>query len=271
MYEALFRRTEDQILSGSLADGRVSLGYMYELLHDTEVPAWAPLERTGYSATDSDTLPTYRRESLNYFDIHYLYQWPGYTPSTGSAPLPVGRVPEGSRERLWPEPIETIQVQRATASQRENAGRCDVRFLIPQAIDYLKDHPVYGPAVRTQVQTVVAHCDPSQPAVIVENVRTRALALLKSLRPLLQEPEADVEKWSVSVQGDHNVVLVKSDVDGGVHHQVSIPEIERVFRAMSLAEPQQASLAETARKSEVIEAIKQLGEIVASSVQSGLS
>ena len=271
MYESLFRRTEDQILSGSLADGLVSLGYMYELLHDTEVPAWARLERTGYPVTDSETLPPYRRETLSYFDIHYLYQWPGYTPSTGSAPLPVSRVPEGSRERLWHEPIETIQTHRATAAQKDNAGKWDVRFLIPHALDYLKDHPVYGSAVRTQVQMVVAHCDPSQPAVIVENVRTRALALLTSLRPLLQEPEADVEQWSVTLQGDHNVVLVKSEVDGGVHQQVSIPEIERVLRAMPLPESQQASLAETARKTGVIEAIKQLGEIVASSVQSGLS
>ena len=270
MYETLFRRTEDQVLSGSLADGLVSLGYMYELLRDTAVPAWARLERTGYPLTDSETLPTYRRESLSNFDIHYLYQWPRYTPSTGSAPLPVRRVPESARERLWHEPIETIQADKATASQKENPGTWDARFLIPHAVDYLKDHPVYGPAVKTQVQTVVAHCDPSQSAVIVENVRTRALALLSSLRPLLREPEADVEKWSVTVQGDHNVVLVKSDVDGGVHQQVSIPEIERVLRAMPLPEPQRASLAETACKTGVIEVVKQLGTLVSSSIQPAL-
>ena len=271
MYESLFRKTEDQILSGSLADGLVSLGYMYELLHDTEVPAWARLERTGYPASSAEVLPAYRRESLSYFDIHYLYQWPGYTPSTGSAPLPVSLVPEGSRERPWHEPIETIQAKRATATQEKNPGKWDVRFLIPHATKYLRDHPVYASAVKTQVQMVIAHCDPSQPAVIVENVRTRALALLSSLRPLLREPETDVEKWSVAVQGDHNVVLVKSDVDGGVHQQVSIPEIERILQAMRLPEPQKASLAETARKTGVVEVIKRLGALISSSVQSGLS
>ena len=271
MHESLFRKAEDQILSGSLADGLVSLGYMYEILHDTEVPAWARLERTGYPVTDPATLPDYRRESLEYFDIHYLYQWPGYTPSTGSAPLPPRRVPESSRERTWHEPIEAIQARRSTASQEKNAEAWDARFLIPHAVDYLKDHPVYGPDVQTQVQMVVAHSDPSWPAVIVENVRTRALALLTSLRPLLHEPEADVEKWSVAVQGDHNVVLVRSDVEGGVHQQVSIPEIERVLRAIPLPEPQRASLVETACKTGVVEVIKHLGALVSTTVRSGLS
>ena len=153
-------------------------------------------------------------------------------------PLPVSQVPEDYRERPWFEPIETIQDSRATANQGENPGQWDMRYLIPHAIKYLKDHPVYTPTVKTQVQTVIAHCDPSRPTVIIENVRTRALKLLRSLRPLLREPETDIEKWSVTVRGNHNVVLVKTDVEGGVHQQVSIPEIERILRSMPLAEPQ---------------------------------
>ena len=262
MYESLFRKAEDQILSGSLADGLVSLGYMYELLHDKEIPEWARLERTGYATSRPETLPTYRREILSDFDVLCRYQWPGYTPSTESVPLPVSQVPEVYRERPWFEPIETIQDSRATANQGENPGKWDMRYLIPHATKYLKDHPVYTPTVKTQVQMVIAHCDPSQPTVIIENVRTRALELLRSLRPLLREPETDIEKWSVTVRGNHNVVLVKTDVEGGVHQQVSIPEIERILRSMPLAEPQRTSLAETARKTGVIEAIKQLGEFI---------